>query len=110
MSDVVQPCCKDFKLVLASAFWRAMFASGDRSNMLDPDWGPSLAILGPVKISGRNSSASWREVGGSSGQVELSRGHVEAKLGHVEAICQILFGHVVAFASRNAVPPVGPTF
>ena len=43
--------------------------------------------------------------------IKLAGGHIEAKLGmlcHVEAICQILFGHVVGFASRNALPPAGP--
>ena len=68
---------------------------------------PSLAIVGPVKESGSYSFASWGEVGGSWGQVKLSGGHVEAKLAmlcHVEAICQILFGHVVA------LPPAGPRF
>ena len=33
-----------------------------------------------------------------------------AMLCHVEAICQILFGHVVGFAYRNALPPAGPRF
>ena len=58
-------------------------------------------------------------LGAKSGDVEgklgLSGGHVEAKLGYVtlcfvEAICQILFGHVVGFASRSALPPAGPRF
>ena len=30
-----------------------------------PRLGPSLAILGPVKVSGSYSSASWGKVGGS---------------------------------------------
>ena len=33
-----------------------------------------------------------------------------AMLCHVEAISQILFGHVVGFASRKALPPAGPRF
>ena len=68
-----------------------------------------VAILGPVKVSGSYSSRlgdlegklSYREV-----ILKLSM----AMLCHVEAICQILFGHVVGFASRNVLAPAGPRF
>ena len=53
----------DLKWVLASyvgSIWGAKCR--DRSNILGLDWG--LATLGPVKVSGHYSSASWGKVGG----------------------------------------------
>ena len=71
---------------------------------------PSLAILGPIEASEATTPSCGKDKG-SWGQAGPSEGHVEAKLVfwkllcHVEAICQILFGHVIGFASRNAFPP-----
>ena len=55
---------QDFKWVLASYFpiWGQMQGSKQHFR---PRLGPSLAILGPVKVSGSYSSASWGKVGGS---------------------------------------------
>ena len=63
---------------ILSGFWRAML-----KQHFGPRLGPSLAILGPVKVSGSHSSASCGKVAGSWGQVGLSGGHVESKLGYV---------------------------
>ena len=49
-------------------FWQAMFYPfGGQMQGSKQFWaqGPSLAILGPVKVSGSYSSASWGKVGGS---------------------------------------------
>ena len=49
-------------------------------------WAPiwaKLAILGPFKLPGSYSYASWGKVGGSWGQVGPSGNHVKAKLGYV---------------------------
>ena len=60
-----------------------------------PRSGLSLAILGPVRVSGSYSSASGGKVGDSWGQVGLSLKLSWAMLCHVEAIHQILFGHII---------------
>ena len=71
-----------------SGFWRAMLCpfGGHMQGWkqrFGPRLGPSLAILGPVKVYGSYGYASWGKVGGSWGQVGLSGGHVEAELGYV---------------------------
>ena len=53
-----------------SGFWRAMFCrfGGHMQGWkqrFGPRLGPSLAILGPVKVSGSYRYASWGKVGGS---------------------------------------------
>ena len=79
-------CPRSTKIL--SGFWQATldpFGGQMRGSKqhVGPRLGPSLAILGPVKVSGSYSSASGGKVGGSWGQVGLSGGHVEAKLGYV---------------------------
>ena len=73
----------------------------DRSNILGQVW-PSWALLRKLQLC---------FLGARLGDLEgkLSYPEVMLKLSwamscHVEAICQILFGHVVGFASRNAPP------
>ena len=73
---------------ILSGFWQAMvdtFGGQMRRSKqhFGPRLWPSLAILGPVKVSGSYGPASGGKVGGSWGQVGLSGGHVEAKLGYV---------------------------
>ena len=56
---------QDFKWVLASyvePIWGHVLGSKQH---FGPRFGPSLAILGPVKLSGSYSSASCSKVGGS---------------------------------------------
>ena len=82
-----------------------------------PRWRPSLAILGPV----------IRYLEATALLLAAKLGHLEGKLGyrgvmlelswamlcllcHAEAICQILLGRVVGFASTNFLPPAGPRF
>ena len=75
---------QDFKWFLASYVFPKFGGQMQGSKQhFGPRLGPSLAILGPVKVSGSYSTASWGKVGGSWGQVGLSGGHVEAKLGYV---------------------------
>ena len=103
---------------ISSGFWRATFfhlrvRCKDRSNILGPDWGqawPSWALL-------RYLEATALLLGAKSGDLEGKLGYREvmlklswAMLYYVEAICQILLGHVVGFASRTALSPAGPRF
>ena len=100
-------------MVILSGFWRAVLDPFEGSKQhFGRRLGVSLAILGPVKASGATALLLAAKLGDLEGKVKLSGGHIEAKLGyvmlcHVEAICQILFGHVVGFASRNALPQLG---
>ena len=62
----------------------------------------------------RFDATFWAQIGakfGYLGYLEATALLLAAKLGDLdEAICQILFGHVIGFASRNAFPPAGPRF
>ena len=85
---------QDFKWVLASYLGPIC---GSNVRIEEATCWASLAILGPVKVSGSYSSASC----GKLGDLEDKLGYREvmlklrwAMLCHVEAICQILFGHV----------------
>ena len=60
----------------------------------------ATALLLGARLGGLEGKFSYREV-----MLKLSW----AMLCHVEAICQILLGHVIGFAPRNAPPP-GPRF
>ena len=51
-------------MVILSGFWRAMTNLGGQMEGSKQHFGPSLG-LGPVKVSGSYSSASWGIVGGS---------------------------------------------
>ena len=71
-------------MVILSGFWRAMLDpfGGSNAKIEATFWaqiGAKFGHLGPVKVSGSYSSASWGKAGGSWGQVKLSGGHVEAK-------------------------------
>ena len=76
-------------MVIMSGFWRAMLGPFGGSN---------------VRIEGSNI-LSWGQVWPSWALLRCVEG-----VCHVEAICQILFGHVVSLASRNALPPAQPRF
>ena len=93
MSAMLLDLC--FKMVPGS-IWGSSARIEATMGILGPRLGPSLAILDHV---GSYSSASWA-------RLELS----QAMLGHVEAICQILLGHEVGFASKHVSPPAGPRF
>ena len=57
-------------------------------------------LLGLQDLGGKLTS-SWGQVWPFLWVIlKLSR----AMVGHVEAICQMLFGHVVGFASKSALP------
>ena len=117
MSDVVRPCCwicvpkcsppeaPTFQVGFGKPCWFHLGVKcKEPSNILGP---PSLAILGllrhleatalllAAKLGDLEGKLGYREV-----MLKLSR----AMLCQVEAICQVLFGHVVGFASRNALP------
>ena len=67
-----------------------------------PRFKAKFGHVGPVKAPGSYSSESW-------GILRASWA-IGAMLCQVEAICQVLFGHVVGFASRNALPQQDPDF
>ena len=71
-----------------------------------PRLGPSLAIF----ATGLLLAAKLGDLEGKLGYRKVMLKLSWAMLCHVEAICQILFSHVVGFASRNAHPPAGPRF
>ena len=88
---------QDFKYVLASYVYPFGVKCKDGSNILGPDWGqvwPSWALL-------RHLEAAARLLGAKLGDLE-------GKLGYREVVFKlswaILFGHVVAFASKNVLP------
>ena len=105
MSDIVRPCCwicvpkcsPPETLRFEVGFGPFGGQMQGWKQHFGPRLEPSLAILGPVKVSGGYSYASWSKVGGSWGQVGLSE--VVFKVSW-----KILFGHFVAFAARNALP------
>ena len=66
------------------------------------DWGPSLTILGLLRHLEATALLLAAKLGfleGKLGMLQLSL----AMLCQVEAICQVLFGHVVGFASKYAL-------
>ena len=69
-----------------------------------PRLGPSLAILGPVKATALLLGEKLGDLEGKLGYREVMFKLSWAMLCYVEAICQILFGHVAGFASKNAPP------
>ena len=94
-----------------SGFWRVMLypfgcqMQGWKQHF-GPRLGPSLAILGPVKVCGSYSYASWGKVG-------LSGGHVEAELGYVVSCCSYMSDFVRPccwFCIHKCSPPAGPRF
>ena len=118
MSDVVRPCCwicvpkcpppeaPRFKEGFGKLCCiRLGVQRADRSNILGQDWGqvwPSWALL-------RYLEATALLLAAKLGYRELKLSW--AMLCYVEAICQILFGHAVGFASKNEPPPrAGPRF
>ena len=89
---------------ILSGFWRAMLEPfwgvkwKDQSYILGLDWGQVWL------------EATARDLEGKLGYREVMLKLSWAMLCYVEAVCQILFGHVVGFASRHAFPPAGPRF
>ena len=103
---------KDTKIL--SGFWRARFCpcgghmQGSKQHF-GPRLGANLAILGPVKVFGSYSMLLAAKLADFEGKLKSCSSWVG--LCYVAgAICQILFGHVVGFASRNAFPAAGPRF
>ena len=84
------------KLTSVKPYWRNFGAKFGHLGPCQGIWKLQLCFLGQ---SWGILRASWAI--GRSGYVIFC---------YVEAICQILFGHVVGFASRNALPPAGPKF
>ena len=85
----------------------------DRSNILGPDWGqvwPSWALLRYLEATALLLAVKLGDLEGKLGYREVMLKLSWATLCHVGAICQILFGHAVGFASRSALPPAGPRF
>ena len=96
-----------FKWVLASHVGSIWGSDARIQAIFWAQIGPSLAILGllrhleatalllAAKLGDLEGKLGYREV-----MLKLSR----AMLCQAEAICQVSFGHVVGFASRNALP------
>ena len=120
-------CCSDMLLDLCpkvlsprntkilSGFWRAMFfpfggqMQGSKQHF-GPRLGPAWALLRYLEATALLLGAKLGDFEGKLGYREVMFTLSRAMLCYVEAICQILFGHVVGFASRNALPPEGPRF
>ena len=127
MSDVVRPCC--WACVpkcsppeaprFLSRFWQAMLdpfwgqLQGSRQHF-GPRLGPSLATLGPalqyLEATALLLAAKLGDLEGRLGYRGVMLKLSWAMLCYVEAICQILFAHVVGFASWNARPLAGPSY
>ena len=120
MSDVVRPCywicvpkCSPPEApIFQVGFGKpCCFHLGvkckDASNILGPDWGPSLAILGLLRRLEATAlllAAKLGDLEGKLGDREVMLKLSRAMLCQVEATCQVLFSHVVGFAPRNALP------
>ena len=101
ISAILGLCCRLYGIILDMLLRHRQKQFKDTPPKRSPLWpsrrkqhfGPKFA-LGPVKVPGGYSYASWRDL--------------EGKLGYRAAVFKlswaILFGHVVAFASRNALP------
>ena len=88
-------------MVVLSGFWRAMLDpfGGQMQGSRGQVW-PSWALSKYLEATALLLGARLVDLEGKLSDRELSW----AMLCHVEAICQILFGHVLGFASRNAFP------
>ena len=118
--QIVRPCCwicvpecsppeaPTFQVGFGKPCWIHLGAKRrDPGNILGPDWGPSLAILAQLRHLEATAlllAAKLGDFEGKLGYREVMLRLSRAMLCQVEALCQVLFGHVVGFASRNALP------
>ena len=100
---------QNFKWVLASHVGPIWGSNARIEATFCPSWALLRYLEATALLLRAKSAKSWGLEG------KLSHREVMLKLSwamlcHVEAMCQVLFGHVVGFASRNALTPAGPRF